>query len=64
MASVSRLRFRNRSLHSSIHNFLLVRELAVMFRELGLVREMRAGKAALGGSFVPQDGYRAEKPSA
>jgi hypothetical protein len=43
-----------------------------VFRELGLVREMRTefgeelktGKAALGGDFAPQDGYRAEKPPA
>jgi hypothetical protein len=43
-----------------------------MFRELKLVRGMRvevgeklkAGKAALGGGFAPQDGYRAEKPPA
>jgi hypothetical protein len=35
-----------------------------MLRELKLVQGMRAGKAALGGSFVPQDGYRAEKPPA
>jgi hypothetical protein len=43
-----------------------------MFREFKLVRgmwtevgeELKMGKAALGGSFVPQDGYRAEKPPA
>jgi hypothetical protein len=34
-----------------------------VFRELKLVREMRAGKATLGGCFVPQDG-RLEKPPA
>jgi len=34
-----------------------------MFRELKFVREMRAGEAALGGCFVPQDG-RLEKPPA
>jgi hypothetical protein len=35
-----------------------------MFRELGLVRGMRTGKAAaLGGDFAPQDG-RPEKPLA
>ena len=45
---------------------------AVMFRELKLVRgmrvevgeELKAGKAALGVGFAPQDGYRAEKPPA
>jgi hypothetical protein len=44
---------------------------AVMFRDLRIVREMRvevgvglkAGRAALGGGFVPQGG-RLEKPSA
>jgi len=56
--------FRNRSLHSSIHNFLLLCDSAVMFRELKLVREMRAERAtALGGCFAPQDG-RLEKPPA
>jgi hypothetical protein len=58
-------RLRNRSLHSSIRNFLLLCDSAVMFRELKLVREMRAGRAAaLGGGFAPQGGYRAEKPLA
>jgi hypothetical protein len=56
--------FRNSSLHSSIHNFLLVRISAVMFRELKLVRGMRAERAtALGGCFAPQGGYP-EKPPA
>ena len=53
--------FRNRSLHSSIRNLLLLCDSAVMFRELKLVREMRAERAtALGGGFAPQDG-RLEK---
>jgi hypothetical protein len=51
--------------------FLLLCSSAVMFRELGLVREMRTevgeelkmGKAALGGDFAPQGG-RLEKPPA
>jgi hypothetical protein len=34
-----------------------------MFKELKLVQGMRTGKAALGGSFAPQDG-RLEKPPA
>ncbi len=34
-----------------------------MFRELKLVREMWAEKAALGGGFAPQDGHL-EKPPA
>jgi hypothetical protein len=38
--------FRNRSLHSSIRNFLLLCDSAVMFRELKLVRGMRAESAA------------------
>jgi len=71
LASASRLRLHNRSLHSSIHNFLLLYGSAVMFRDLKLVREMRVevgeelktGKAALGGGFAPQGG-RLEKPPA
>jgi len=50
--------FRNRSLHSSIRNFLLLHDSAVMLRELRLVRgmrmevgeELKAEKAALGGA--------------
>jgi len=54
--------FHNRSLHSSIRNFLLLRNSAAMPK---LVLEMRTGKAALGGARrVPQGGYRAEKPPA
>jgi hypothetical protein len=34
-----------------------------VLRELGLVREMRVGRAALGVGFAPQDG-RLEKPPA
>jgi hypothetical protein len=34
-----------------------------MFREFKLVREMRAGRAALGVGFAPRDG-RLEKPPA
>ncbi len=49
--------FRNRSLHSSIRNFLLPCGSAVMFRELKLVQGMQAGRAALGGGFAPQDGH-------
>ncbi len=65
--------FRNRSLHSSIHNFLLVHESAVMFRELRLVRGMRTevgegrrGDVAVTAAEsrrVPQ-GDRLEKPPA
>jgi len=64
--------FRNRSLHSSIHNFLLLCDSAVVFRGLRLVRGMRmevgeklkTGRAALGGARrVPQDGPL-EKPPA
>jgi hypothetical protein len=63
--------FRNRSLHSSIRNFLLLCSSAVMFRELRLVRgmrtevgeELKTRRAALGGDFVPQGG-RLEKPPA
>jgi len=40
LASVSRLRLRNSSLHSSIHNFLLLCDSAVMLRDLRLVRGM------------------------
>jgi len=65
-------RFRNRSLHSSIHNFLLLCDSAVMLRELKLVRGMRAEfgeelkteKAALGGARrVPQDGRLEKLPA-
>jgi len=50
--------FHNRSLHSSIRNFLLLYDSAVMFRDLRLIRGMRmevgeglkTGKAALGGA--------------
>ena len=72
LASASHLRLRNRSLHSSIHNFLLLCGSAVMFRELGFVwgmwvevgEELKTGKAALGGARrVPQDGPL-EKPPA
>ena len=41
LASASRLRFHNRSLHSSIHNFLLVHISEAVFRELRFVRGMR-----------------------
>jgi len=35
-----------------------------MFRELKLVREMRAGRAAaLGGGFTPQDGNPKKPPA-
>jgi len=58
LASASRLRFRNSSLHSSIHNFLLLCDSAVVFRESRLVRgmrvevgeELKTGRAALGGA--------------
>jgi len=64
LASASRLRLHNRSLHSSIHNFLLLCDSAVMFRELKLVREMRAGRAAaLGGGFAPQDSRLEKLPA-
>jgi len=63
--------FRNRSLHSSIRNFLLLCDSAVMFKELRLVRgmrvevgeELKTGRAVQGGCFVPLDG-RLEKPPA
>jgi len=64
LASASRLRFRNRSLHSSILNFLLLCDSETMPRELGLVRGMRAGKAALGGArHVPQVGRLEKLPA-
>jgi len=34
-----------------------------MFRELELVREMRAGRAALGGGFAPQDSRLEKLPA-
>jgi len=52
--------FRNRSLHSSIRNFLFLRNLETMSREFKLVREMRTEKAALGGARR----VRLEKPPA
>jgi len=60
--------FHNRSLHSSIRNFLLLRNLETMPRELKLVRRMRTevgeelktGKAAHGGARR----VRLEKPPA
>jgi hypothetical protein len=72
LASAGRPRFRNRSLHSSIRNFLLPCGSETMPRELKLVRgmrvevgeELKTGRAAaLGGGFAPQDG-RPEKPPA
>ena len=69
LASVSRLRFRNRSLHSSIRNFLLLQDSAAMLRELGLVlgmwvevgEELKTGKAAQGGARRVPQGGRLEK---
>lgn len=68
-APASRLRFRNRSLHSSIHNFLLRCGSAVMLRDLRLIRGMwvevgeklKAGKAALGEARRVPQGGRLEK---
>jgi len=65
--------FRNHSLHSSIHNFLLLYDSETMPRKLGLVRgmrtevgeELKAGRtAALGGARrVSQDGRLEEPPA-
>jgi len=55
--------FHNRSLHSSICNFLLLYDSETMPRELRLVRGMWVGGVASGGDFAPQGG-RLEKPSA
>jgi hypothetical protein len=66
--------FRNRSLHSSIHNFLLMCDSGVVFRELRLVRgmqtevgeELKTGKAAHGGAqqAAAELRVRLEKPPA
>jgi hypothetical protein len=54
--------FHNRSLHSSIHNFLLLCDSAVMFRELKPA--LWAGRAAaLGGGFAPQDNRPEKLPA-
>ena len=73
-ASVSRSRFRNRSLHSSIRNFLLLCDSEVVFSELRLVwgmrvevgEELKTGKAALGGAqrAAAELRGRLEKPPA
>jgi len=61
--------FHNRSLHSSIRNFLLLYDSAVMFRDLRLARgmrtevgeELKTGKAAQGGARRVPQGGRLEK---
>jgi hypothetical protein len=64
--------FRNHSLHSSIHNFLLMCDLGVVFRDLRLIRgrrvevgeELKTGEAAQGGARRVPQGGRLEKPPA